>query len=97
MNKTIININELLACANMFRTCAHPVRLKIIGLLQKKPLYVNEIMFGVKLPQAETSHHLRLLLKTGVLRNDRKGKRVYYSIIPGKIERINKALDMLAT
>jgi DNA-binding transcriptional ArsR family regulator len=95
MEKQMPKRARLLACARLFRTCAHPVRIKIMQTLLRKPMYVYEIMARIKLSQAETSHHLRLLLQSGVVQNEREGKKIRYSVDPKKFDGIGDALKSL--
>jgi DNA-binding transcriptional ArsR family regulator len=97
MKKPYLSRKEILSCAEIFRTCAHPARLKMVELLMKKPMYVNEVMNRTKLSQAETSHHLGMLLKIGVLKNERDGKKVFYSVNEEKLDIILKAVETVLT
>jgi DNA-binding transcriptional ArsR family regulator len=91
-----LKINELKKCASIFRVCAHPVRMRIIMFLSKSPLCVYEVQEKIGLPENETSQHLRKMESLGVLKNERKGKRMYYSVPEGKLDKINEALRLLS-
>jgi DNA-binding transcriptional ArsR family regulator len=95
MKSDQLKINEMKKCAAIFRVCAHPVRLRIIMFLSKQPLCVYEVQAKIGLPENETSQHLRKLESLHVLKNERKGKKMYYSVPEGKIESINEALKAL--
>jgi DNA-binding transcriptional ArsR family regulator len=88
-------MRELQRCATIFRTLSHPKRIQIVEILQKKSQCVNEIQKTIALSQAETSHHLHLLLITGVIKNQRAGKNVFYSCDNEKLKAIFDALGIL--
>lgn len=96
MKKQKLTRQNLLHCAELFRICAHPVRLKIIELLMKRPMFVYEIMAKIRLTQAETSHHLSLLLRVGVLQNEREGKKIQYFINDQKLAEMFQAMELIA-
>jgi len=64
----------------ILKAAAHPVRLKILALLEDKSMKVGDIqrMAGVK--QSITSQHLAELMSRGILGRERKGNEVYYHI-----------------
>ncbi|BBF43381.1 arsenical resistance operon repressor [Lachnospiraceae bacterium KM106-2] len=62
-------------------------RLKILRLLQKRPMYVQEIAEELSLTPATVSHHMSLLLQskliTALIKNEKKRSRlVCYDILP---------------
>ncbi|MEM2109131.1 MAG: metalloregulator ArsR/SmtB family transcription factor [Candidatus Odinarchaeota archaeon] len=63
-----------------FKALADKTRIKIIRLLDVKPLCVCEIMTALNLTQPTASHHLRILENTNLIREERRGKWVYYHI-----------------
>jgi ArsR family transcriptional regulator, lead/cadmium/zinc/bismuth-responsive transcriptional repressor len=95
MSKAQLEVRELQRCASIFRTLSHPKRIQIVEILQKKAHCVNEIQKQIELSQAETSHHLRLLLLTGVIKNRRDGKNVYYSCEADKLKQVFDVLQLL--
>ncbi|MDH5415192.1 MAG: metalloregulator ArsR/SmtB family transcription factor, partial [Flavobacteriaceae bacterium] len=71
------------------RVIAHPIRLSIINYIGKeKEINVNSIYNTLKLEQSITSQHLKLLRETGIVKTERKGKFIIYSLNYKKIKRI---------
>jgi DNA-binding transcriptional ArsR family regulator len=95
MKSAQLKVNELKACASLFQTCSHPVRMRILTFLSEEHHCVFEIQEKIGFPENETSQHLQKLLRTGVVKNERIGKRMYYSLTPGIIEKISTALKIL--
>jgi len=53
--------------AAMLKTMAHPIRLKILCLLQEKELSVGELQKIVKTTNANVSQHLNILRNLGII------------------------------
>ena len=66
--------------AELLKAIAHPRRLEIMQLLRRGSLPVTEMYTMLDLPQANISQHLQILRKAGVVKTQRKGKQMYYSI-----------------
>lgn len=67
--------------ARMLRCLGHPVRLRIIDLLEAKDeLTVTEIYEALELEQAVCSQHLTLMRDKGILKHRRDGVNVLYRI-----------------
>jgi ArsR family transcriptional regulator len=69
-------------CAERLKALADPERLKIIECLQDGPKNVGTIVELLGSPFANVSHHLRLLHRVGMIREERKGRFVVYSLDP---------------
>ena len=67
--------------ARMLRCLGHPVRLRILELLERTgERTVGEIWQALKLDQAVCSQHLGLMLDRGVLKRRKEGVNAYYSL-----------------
>src|SRR5437867_7774029 len=62
------------------RALADLTRLRIIGLLEKDELSVNELQEITRMGQSRISTHLGLLQDAGLLQSRRDGKRTYYRL-----------------
>ncbi|SFG81632.1 regulatory protein, arsR family [Desulfotomaculum arcticum] len=62
------------------KTLADETRLKIIMMLSRRDMCVCEIMDELGMSQPAVSHHLRLLKKSGIVRDDKDGRWVFYSL-----------------
>ena len=63
-----------------FRALSDPSRLRIIALLEKQELSVNEIQEITRMGQSRISTHLSHLQDAGMLRSRRDGKRTFYKL-----------------
>ncbi|MBI3910235.1 MAG: winged helix-turn-helix transcriptional regulator [Armatimonadetes bacterium] len=69
-------------CAHLFRALADETRLQILGLLAaaREALCVCDIEANFALSQPTISHHLKVLREAGLVRAERRGLWVYYSL-----------------
>lgn len=77
--------------AALFSVLADPTRLKIITLLcqQHQPgaLCVNALVGLLGISQPAISQHLRVLKSIGLVRGERRGYHVHYSVDPVVLKR----------
>ncbi|PGZ08491.1 transcriptional regulator [Bacillus cereus] len=72
----------------LLKVMAHPMRLKLISALSKhKTLNVTQITEILNIPQSTVSQHLSKM-RGKVLKGDRQGLEIYYSIKNPKAEEI---------
>src|ERR1043165_8248024 len=64
------------------RALSDPTRLRIIALLEKDELSVNELQEITRLGQSRISTHLGLLADCELVRSRREGKRTFYKLNP---------------
>src|SRR6059058_2392720 len=62
------------------RSLADPTRLRIMALLEKDELSVNELQEITRMGQSRISTHLGLLQDAGLLQSRREGKRTFYKL-----------------
>ena len=94
MGNQRLSPKKLEEAASKLRAIAHPMRIAIIGLLEKQEqMSVTEIYESLKIEQASASHHLNILKTKGVLESKRRGKNTLYSI---KHESLGQIIDCLS-
>ena len=62
------------------RALSDPTRLRIVALLEKDELSVNELQEIMRLGQSRISTHLGLLQDSGLVQSRREGKRTFYRL-----------------
>jgi ubiquinone/menaquinone biosynthesis C-methylase UbiE/DNA-binding transcriptional ArsR family regulator len=62
------------------RALSDPTRLRIVALLEKDELSVNELQEISRMGQSRISTHLGLLLDSGLVQARREGKRTFYKL-----------------
>ena len=76
---------------------AEPTRARIVGLLGHGEHCVCDVGDTLALSPALVSHHLRVLRGSGLLRERRSGRWVYYSLDLEALERLRAAFTDLLT
>ena len=71
---------EITKLANMFSVLGDPTRLGIVLYLMDKKTSVTDIVNNLGLTQSAVSHQLRILKDAHVLKSEKVGKMVFYSI-----------------
>ncbi|WP_372997986.1 ArsR/SmtB family transcription factor [Lutispora sp.] len=75
--------------AELLKVLAHPVRLCIVkGLIEKGACNVSHMQGCLELPQSTISQHLQKLRAAGIVKGDRNGLEITYSISDERVIRI---------
>ncbi|WP_044784423.1 MULTISPECIES: ArsR/SmtB family transcription factor [Bacillus cereus group] len=86
------NSMEIQENVDTIKVMAHPVRLKILYELYKnKTLNVTQLTETLNIPQSTVSQHLAKM-KGIILKGDRRGLEIYYSIHNNKANELVKLL-----
>ncbi|NBY00575.1 MAG: transcriptional regulator [Planctomycetes bacterium] len=80
MAKSLLDKNQLQAVAKLFDLLAEPTRLDILQNLKKKPLSVGQIVDATNAKQSNISKQLGILHDSGLLKRERQGNLIFYSI-----------------
>lgn len=79
-SSVLLSPAQLEDVAALFKVLGEPMRLKILQTVCKQPRSVNEIVEATGATQANVSKHLSLLTAAGILRREKDGQRVFYSV-----------------
>ena len=71
--------------ADLCQNLADPTRLEMLSLLGEGPKAVKELVALLGLRQAKVSQHLSLLRQRGIVRAERKGNEMHYSLVDARI------------
>ena len=74
------DIARIEAAAETLKAVAHPIRLRIVALLEAGEKTVTELYQALETPQAYTSQLLLAMKARGILSSQRVGNQVFYSI-----------------
>src|SRR3989339_1609188 len=84
--------------AEMFKVLAVETRVRIIDLLKSKgPLGAKNIAELIGITTAAVSQHLKILRQAGLVRSERKGYWIPYSIDEKAMENCRQILDEVCT
>jgi ArsR family transcriptional regulator, arsenate/arsenite/antimonite-responsive transcriptional repressor len=82
--------------ARTFGALADPVRLRILSCIAAKPsgeCCGCDLTRPLDRSQPTISHHLKALAEVGLIRGDKRGRWVWYSIVPERVELLRTLLD----
>ncbi len=83
-----IDDEKLRMAAETLKAVAHPVRLRIIEILEKGEKSVTQICAKLGTKQSLTSQQLNRMKDKGVLNSRREGNLVYYSIANPRVVKV---------
>lgn len=86
-----IDFLQVKKAALILRALNHKLRQQILKLLEESgKMTVTEIYVRLRLEQSVASQHLAILRRAGIVKTERDGKFIYYTVNHGRIEDINK-------
>lgn len=80
----------LFGLSEFYKIFGDQTRLRILDLLLNKPLCVNKISEKLDVSQSAISHQLKILRLSNLVKTEKNGKKVYYSISDDHIKIILK-------
>lgn len=91
-----INFADLRRAVLDLRAINHKLRQRILILIfRNEPLTVRDIYIKLRLEQSVASQHLAILRRSGVVKTERKGDFIYYSLDRQRIKTLGKAIDII--
>jgi DNA-binding transcriptional ArsR family regulator len=82
--------------AMILRALNHKLRQQIVKLIdENKKLTVTEIYIRLRLEQSVASQHLAILRRAGIVKTERDGKFIYYSVSTDRVSHIMKCVEDL--
>lgn len=83
--------------AELFKLLSVDKRITIIEQLKKGAMSVNALAEALKITQSAVSQHLRVLKAAGLVRDQRKGYWIYYSLEREALEKCRQRLNRICT
>ena len=81
--------------ARIFKLLSVEARIRIVQALQHRSLCVTELTSQLGISQEATSQHLRVLRDAGIVKFQKRGFHVYYSLDKQNMAFIYKAVSAL--
>ncbi|MEU8528590.1 metalloregulator ArsR/SmtB family transcription factor [Streptomyces sp. NPDC048629] len=73
------------AKAEFFRMLGHPVRIRVLELLQDGPLPVRELLAAIEIEPSNLSQQLAVLRRSGIVTATRESSTVVYELAGGDV------------
>ncbi len=80
MEQQILAEEEVYFLADLFKVFGDPTRIKVLYLLLKGELCVNDIAASLSMSQSSISHQLKVLKQHRLVKFRRDGKTIFYSL-----------------
>ena len=74
------NDETLYQLADLFKVFGDPTRIRILAILSKQELCVQDSADSLSMTQSAISHQLRILKQSALVKFRRDGKTIYYSL-----------------
>ncbi|MFJ8781776.1 ArsR/SmtB family transcription factor [Streptomyces sp. NPDC102476] len=85
------------AKAEFFRMLGHPVRIRVLELLQDGPLPVRDLLTAIEVESSGLSQHLAVLRRSGIVTSTRNGSTVVYELAGGDVAALLQAARRILT
>lgn len=83
--------------AEVLRVLADPVRLRLLSLIARadgSEVCACDLVDVVGRSQPTVSHHLRVLADAGLVTRERRGRWVWYAVVPERLHELGAALRL---
>ncbi|APU38510.1 ArsR/SmtB family transcription factor [Streptomyces sp. NPDC056254] len=85
------------AKAEFFRMLGHPVRIRVLELLQDGPMPVRSLLAAIEIEPSALSQQLAVLRRSGIVTSTRNGATVVYELAGGDVAQLMAAARRILT
>jgi len=83
--------------AEFFKLLSVDKRIDIVELLKVEPMSVNAIAEALGITQSAVSQHLRVLKSAGLVKDERRGYWIFYTLNKEALEECRQRLNRICT
>lgn len=91
----VLSAGDAATLSRQFAALADPVRLQLLSLLataQTGAVCACDLVEPVAKSQPTVSHHLKVLTEAGLVTSERRGRNVWYGVVPAALEALRASL-----
>ena len=95
MASEVLSEPDARTLARQFAALADPVRLRLVSLLataEGGAVCACDLVTPVGKSQPTVSHHLKVLVDAGLATSERRGRNIWYGVVPAALEALRGAL-----
>jgi ArsR family transcriptional regulator, arsenate/arsenite/antimonite-responsive transcriptional repressor len=95
LSTQLLSESDAQTLARQFAALADPVRLRLVSLLATADggaVCACDLVEPVGKSQPTVSHHLRVLVEAGLATSERRGRNIWYGVVPATLEALRGAL-----
>jgi ArsR family transcriptional regulator len=85
------------AKAEFFRMLGHPVRIRVLELLQESPRPVRDLLADIAIEPSSMSQQLAVLRRYGIVTSRREGSTVVYEIASSDVAELLRVARRILT
>jgi ArsR family transcriptional regulator len=85
------------AKAEFFRMLGHPVRIRVLELLQAGPMPVRDLLMAIEVEPSNLSQQLAVLRRSGIVTASRDGSTVNYALADVDVADLMRAARRILT
>jgi ArsR family transcriptional regulator len=85
------------AKAELFRTLGHPIRIRVLELLQDGPQAVSELLAELDIEASSLSQQLAVLRRAGIVISTRNGTSVVYELAASDVAELMQSARRFLT
>lgn len=88
LRSKLMSLETIDRVSNLYKVFSDRTRLRILNALLVSELCVNDISDVLEMSQSSISHQLKFLRDMKLVKDEKKGKSVYYSLMDNHIQKI---------
>lgn len=81
---------NLIDSSELFKALSHPARLCVVNKLTVSSLTVGQMQDCLGMSQSNVSQHLSILKNKGIIKGERIGSEVFYSLTDDRMKELVK-------
>jgi ArsR family transcriptional regulator len=92
-----LTAGEASVLAGGFAALADPGRLRLLSLIAARPeVCACALVEPLGKSQPTVSHHLKVLTEAGLITGDKRGRWIWYRVVPGRLDVLSRAIEQPA-
>ncbi len=95
LTTAVLGDDDAVTLSRQFAALADPVRLRLVSLLataEGGAVCACDLVEPVGRSQPTVSHHLKVLVEAGLATSERRGRNVWYAVVPSALAALRTAL-----
>ncbi len=96
-SRGVVSVPLYQAKADFFRMLGHPVRIRVLELLQDGPTPVRDLLAATRTEASGLSQQLAVLRRSGIVTATRDGSTVIYELAGGDVADLLRAARRILT
>ena len=96
LSAPVLDEEEALATAELFKALGDPARVRLVNLLAQSDgeVCMCDLIEPVGLAQPTVSHHMKKLVDAGLVEREQRGKWAYFSLKRDAVEKLAAVADL---